>query len=50
MRWELIIHLLDDLKNDFALVGKAVCQGVERSYKLIFCILSNEKSDLDEVV
>jgi hypothetical protein len=36
------------LINDFAEVDEAMFQGVERPYKLTFCILSIEKSDLDK--
>jgi hypothetical protein len=41
---------LDVLKNDFGEVDEAMFQGVERSYELVFCILSIEKSDLSEVL
>jgi hypothetical protein len=40
---------LDFLANDFGEFDEAMFQGVERPYELIFCILSIEKSDLDEV-
>jgi hypothetical protein len=46
--WQPIICLLYVLINDFAEVDEAMFQGVERPYKLIFCILSFEKSDLDK--
>jgi hypothetical protein len=41
---------LDVLKNDFGEVDEAMYGGVERPYKLIFCILGIEESDLGEVV
>jgi hypothetical protein len=37
------------LKNDFGEVDEAMFHGVESPNELIFCILSIEKSDLDEV-
>jgi hypothetical protein len=46
--WELIC-LLDVLKCDIVEVDEAMYQGVERTYKLIFCILDIQKSALDEV-
>jgi hypothetical protein len=46
---ELIIGLLDVLKNDFGEVDEGMFQGVERPCEIIFCILVIEKSDLDEV-
>jgi hypothetical protein len=36
------------LKNDFSELDEAMFQSVERPYENIFCILSVEKSDLDE--
>jgi hypothetical protein len=47
----LRIHNLPSglLKNDLGEVDEAMFEGVERRYELIFCILSIEKSDLDEV-
>jgi hypothetical protein len=45
----IIICFLDVLNNDFGEVDEAIFQGVERTYELIFFILSIEKSDLDEV-
>jgi hypothetical protein len=45
---ELIMCLLDVLKNDFGEVDEAMLEGV-RPNEFIFCILSIEKSDLDEV-
>jgi hypothetical protein len=47
---ELLICLLDDLKNDFGEFDEAMFKGVKRLCELIFCILVIEKSDLDEVV
>jgi hypothetical protein len=46
---ELIIGLLDVLKNDFVEVDEAMFHGVERSCEIIFCILGIEESDLDQV-
>jgi hypothetical protein len=46
---ELIIFLLDVIKNDFGEVNEAMFQGVERPCKIIFCFLGIKKSDLDEV-
>jgi hypothetical protein len=37
------------LKNDIDEVDETMFPGVERPYKLIFCIQGSEKSDLDEV-
>jgi hypothetical protein len=37
------------LKCDFGEVVEAMFQGVERPYEQIFCMLSIEKSDSDEV-
>jgi hypothetical protein len=37
------------LKNHFREVDEEMFQGAEMPYELIFCILSIEKSDLDEV-
>jgi hypothetical protein len=37
------------LKNDFGEIDEAMFQGVEGPYEIIFCILSIEESDLDEV-
>jgi hypothetical protein len=37
------------LKNDFGEVDKAMIQGVEIEWELIFCILRIQKSVLDEV-
>jgi hypothetical protein len=41
---EIIIFLLDVLKNDFGWVNEAMFKGVERPYEIIFWILSIEKS------
>jgi hypothetical protein len=38
------------LKIDFGEVNAGMFQGVKRPLELNFCILSIEKSDLDEVV
>jgi hypothetical protein len=35
-------------KNDFGEVDESTFQGSERPYEVIFCMLSIEKSDLDE--
>jgi hypothetical protein len=40
--WEIIICLLDVLKNDFGEVDEAMFQGVERPCVLIFCVLGIE--------
>jgi hypothetical protein len=37
------------LKNDFGEDDEAMFQGVERPFKIIFCILGIEKRDFDEV-
>jgi hypothetical protein len=50
MALELIICLLDDLKNAFGVVNEAMIQGVEKPLGIIFCILDNEKSVFYEVV
>jgi hypothetical protein len=42
--WELIICLLDVLKNYFGEVNEAIFQGVERACVLILCIWGIEKS------
>jgi hypothetical protein len=47
--WELIICLLDVLKNDFGEDDEALFQAVELSRELIFCFVGIEKNDLDEV-
>jgi hypothetical protein len=44
---ELIILLLDVLKNDIGEVEEVMFQFVERPRKHIFCILGNDKSELD---
>jgi hypothetical protein len=46
---ELIIYLLDVFKNDLGEADEAMFQGVERMYELLFCILSIEKRDFDDV-
>jgi hypothetical protein len=40
--------LLDDLKNDFAEVDRAMFLGVDLPCQIILCFLSIEKSDLGE--
>jgi hypothetical protein len=45
---ELIIWLLNVLKNDFVEVDEVIFHGVERPCKLIFYILVVQTSDLDE--
>jgi hypothetical protein len=40
--WELIMWLLDVLKNDFGEGDEAIFQGLERQYELIFCVLGFE--------
>jgi hypothetical protein len=45
---ELIICLLDFLKNDFREVDESMLQSVERLCELIFCILVIEYSALEE--
>jgi hypothetical protein len=45
--WELILCLLDVLKNDFVEVDEAMFQSVERLCEIIFCILGIERTDLD---
>jgi hypothetical protein len=42
--------LLDVLKNDFGESDEAMFHGNERTYELIFCFLSIEKSDLKQVM
>jgi hypothetical protein len=37
------------LKNCFGEVDEAMFEGVKRPYEFIFCIVSNEKSDLREI-
>jgi hypothetical protein len=49
MSLELIICLLDVLKNDFREGDEAMFQCVERPCERIFCILDIEKRNLDEV-
>jgi hypothetical protein len=41
--WELIICILDVLKNDFGEVDEAMFECVEKPYEHIFCILNIEK-------
>jgi hypothetical protein len=43
-----LICLLDILKKDFSDVDENIFQGVERPYEHISCIMSIEKTDLDE--
>jgi hypothetical protein len=43
------IWLLDVLKIDFGEVDESTFQGFERPYEVIFCILSLEKCDLNEI-
>jgi hypothetical protein len=40
---------MEVLKNDFGEIDEATFQGFERPSKVIFCILSIENNDLDEV-
>jgi hypothetical protein len=47
--WELIVCLLDVLKNVFDEVDEEMFQGVENQCELIFSILGIKKSDLDKV-
>jgi hypothetical protein len=47
--WKIIICLLDVLKNDFVEADEALIQCVERPNELIFCILSIEKIDFNEI-
>jgi hypothetical protein len=47
--WELIIYLLNVLKNDFGEVDEPMIQGVQKPFENIFCILGIEKSGLDDV-
>jgi hypothetical protein len=44
LAWELIICLLDVLKNDFGEVDEAMFQGVERPYEHMFCIQGIENT------
>jgi hypothetical protein len=44
MNCEIIICLLDLLKNDFGEVDEAMIECDERQYELIFCNHSMEKS------
>jgi hypothetical protein len=46
---ELIIFVLDDLKNNFGEFDEVMFKDVERLFGLIFCIPDIEKSDLVDV-
>jgi hypothetical protein len=46
---ELIIGILDVLKNEFVEVDEVMFQGDEWPCELIFCNLVIEKIDLDDV-
>jgi hypothetical protein len=46
---ELIICLLDGLKNDFFEVDEVMIQDFKRPWELIFCYLGIENSELVEI-
>jgi hypothetical protein len=47
--WELIICLLEVLKNEFCELAEAMIQVVERPWELIFCITDIQKIELDNI-
>jgi hypothetical protein len=49
MAWEIIISLLDVLKNEFVEVDEAMFQGVDGPCDNILCNPGKEKSDFHEV-